>query len=397
MFKSRAINNLFLRNTWFLLLSISVLQCSKPGRQNDVGTTMAPVVSFTSNVSQATVNMQLLFTGSSTENDNNIVSWLWDFSDGSPIVTTKNATHQFALAGSYLVTLTVKNKNGQSGTYSKRVLIKNATAPEYGNLIGLKEKLALLYPKVMVAAHRAYHKNYPENSLQAINDATLNNINLVEIDARLTLDKELVLMHDATTTRTANGNFTVAQKTLAELKQLKLLFNGVATDYTIPALREALLTARGKVYVDIDASWDNSVFYYNKIYNTVAALNMVNMVMIYTESAEVAKGLLEMDSEVIVLLGAGNATDYNNASIMNPKASVWHLSSGTLSPNYTNWPVNNGIKLWANAYVNGNASPPATGHDAIVDVLLTNQVSLIQTDYPLEIVYYLRSRNAWLE
>jgi hypothetical protein len=119
--------------------------------------------------------------------------------------------------------------------------------------------------------------------------------------------------------------------------------------------------------------------------------------MIYTESAEVAKGLLEIDPDVIVLLGAGNASDYNNASIMNPKAAVWHLSSATLSPNYTNWPVNNGIKLWANAYVNSTSIPPVTGNDAIVDNLVNNQVSFIQTDYPIEIVSYLQTRNLWLQ
>lgn len=386
-----------LRKTWFLFLSIVVIQCSKPNPENEVPSTEELQVAFASSVSQTTANSPVQFTGSVTVADNTINSWAWDFADGSPTVTTKNAVHLFTLAGSYLVTLTVRSATGQSASYSKRVLVKNATAPDYGNLIGLKEKLALLYPKVMVAAHRAYHKNFPENSLESIEDAALNQINLVEIDTRLTLDKELVLMHDATTTRTTNGSFTVAQTTLSDLKQLKLLFQGTPTAYTIPTLKAALEKAKGNVYVDIDASWDNSVFYYNKIYNTVAALNMVNMVMMYTESAEVAKGLLAMDPDVIVLLGAGNASDYNNASTMNPKASVWHMSSATLASNYTNWPVNNGIKLWANAYVNTSTSPPVTGNDAVVSNLLTNQISFIQTDFPMEIISYLQARNLWLQ
>jgi glycerophosphoryl diester phosphodiesterase len=390
-------NRFLLRKTWFLFLSIVVIQCSKPYRENEVPSPEELKASFTSSVSQTNVSSTVQFSGTATIADNSINTWSWDFADGTPVVTTKNVAHQFALAGSYLVTLTVKSKTGQSASYSKRLLIKNATAPDYGNLMGLKEKLLLTYPQVMVAAHRAYHKNYPENSLEAIHDAAVNKINLVEIDVRLTIDKELLLMHDANTTRTTNASFTVAQKTASELKQLKLLFNGVATNYTIPTLMEALEKAKGNVYVDIDASWDNSVYYYNKIYNTVAALNMVNMVMIYTESAEVAKGLLEIDPDVIVLLGAGNATDYNNASIMNPKAAVWHLSSATLSPNYTNWPVNNGIKLWANAYVNSTNIPPVSGNDAIVDNLVNNQVSFIQTDYPKEIVSYLQTRNLWLQ
>lgn len=386
-----------LGKTWFILLSIAALQCSKPGRSADPALAEDVNVSFTSSVNQAAVNSAVQFAGITNGSGYTIKEWSWDFADGSPLVFTQNAVHQFSVAGSYLVTLTIKTSTGQSKSYAQRVLIKNTAVPEYGKLTGLREKLSWLYPKVMVAAHRAYHKNYPENSLEAVNDAALNNINIVEIDTRFSLDKELVLMHDATTARTTNGNVTVAQTTLSDLKQLRLLFNGSATSYRIPTLKEALLTARGRVYVDIDASWDNSVAYYNKIYNTVAALNMVNMVMIYTESAAVAKALLEMDSEVIVLLGAGNATDYNNASNMNPKAAIWHLSSATLLPNYTNWPTANGIKLWANAYVNNNTSPPATGNDALVDNLLMNKVSLIQTDYPVDLLAYLQAKDLWLK
>lgn len=388
--------NCILGRICLIFVSIAMAQCSKSDK---VGVIPSPEIntSFIINVSQSTVNSVVTFTGSTTDAESNIVSWQWDFADGSPLGSGKIATHSFSLGGSYLVKLTVKNNSGKTATFSKRLLVKNTTAPNYGNLIGLKEKIALLYPKAMVAVHRAYHKNYPENSLEAINDAVVNHINIVELDARLTLDKELVLMHDATTARTANANFTIAQKQLSELKQLKLLFNGVATSYTIPTLKESLEMAKGKVYVDIDASWDTSVEYYNKIYNTVAALNMVNMVMIYTESADVAKALMEIDSEVIVLLGAGSVTDYNKAFSMTPKAAIWHLGTGTLSPNYTNWPTDNGIKLWANAYVNSTTSPPLSGSDAVVDKLTQNQVTLIQTDYPLEIISYLQAKNLWLQ
>jgi glycerophosphoryl diester phosphodiesterase len=387
----------FLRTTFLFFLSIASMQCSKSGKENVLIPASELNTSFTINASQTTVNNQVTFTASSTNPESNITSWQWDFADGSPQGTNKITTHAFLLAGSYLVKITVKSISGQTGSFSKRLLVKNITAPNYGNLIGFKEKLALLYPKTMVAAHRTFHKNYPENSVEGINDAVLNHINVVETDVRFSLDNELVMMHDATTARTTNANFTINQKTLNELKQLKLLFNGTPTNYTIPTLKESLEMAKGRVYVNIDASWDTSVQYYNKIYNTVAALNMVNMVMIYTESVEVAKGLLEIDPDVIVLLGAGNSGDYNNAINMNPKTALWHIAAATLSPNYTNYPTNNGIKLWANAYVNSTNSPPLMGNDAVVDQLLSNQISLIQTDYPTEIISYLQAKNSWLQ
>lgn len=389
---------LFLRIAMLLFLSISLVQCSKSGTNNTNAVAIPELkANIAIDVTQTTVNSQVIFTGSSSDLDNNIVSWIWDFADGSPNETNKIVKHQFLLGGSYSVKLTIRNNSGKTTSISKRILVKNTATPNYGSLTGLKAKLALLQPKIMVAAHRAYQKNYPENSKEAIIDAAANDINIVEIDARFTMDKELILMHDATTNRTTNGNFPVAQRTLAELKALKLLFKGIPSVYNIPTLTESLEAAKGKVYVNIDASWDNSLTYYNKIYNTVAALNMLNMVMIYTESAEVAKGLLELDNEVIVLLGAGSVVDYNNATIMNPKAAIWHMASATLSPNFTNWPNNNGIKLWANAYVNSTDAPTASGNDAAVNNLISNQISLIQTDYPIEIINYLKVQNVWLK
>jgi glycerophosphoryl diester phosphodiesterase len=298
-----------------------------------------------------------------------------------------------------LVTLTVTDsRNNASDVPRQRILvIINSAAPDYGSLgKGIKEALAELHPKTFVCAHRAMHETVPENSIPAIEAAISNKINVVEIDVRLTLDREVAVMHDATTARTTNGNFNVAQSTMSDLKKLKLLFNGTPTSYEIPTFKECLTVSKGKVYIDVDMSWDNSLSYYNKVYNEVAAMNMVNMVFFYTESPEVAKGLMELDSDVTVLLGAGNTTHWNNANNMNPKARLWHLSSGTLSATFTTAPFAEGIRFFANAYVNTTSVPPLSGADAVVDNLTNNRVSIIQTDYPVRVKNYLQAKGLWV-
>jgi glycerophosphoryl diester phosphodiesterase len=255
----------------------------------------------------------------------------------------------------------------------------------------------MLYPKVMVATHRGYTLDYPENSVESLLEAAVHDVNLTEIDVRLTLDNELVAMHDANTGRTTNQNVAVSEKTLKELKQLKLMHKGIVTNIAIPTLKEYLEAAKGKIYVAIDGSKLNTPFFFNKIYNTVAALNMIDMVLIYTTSAQSAESLLKIDKNVNILLGAGNATDYSNAVNLRPGAVVWHLSSTTLSPLYTNEPTKAGIKLWANAYVNSADVPPSVGRDPVISNLIDNQVSIIQTDYPLEIINYLKNQSLWLK
>src|SRR5713101_2461771 len=62
-----------------------------------------------------------------------IVSYTWDFGDGSPIAKTNSSleTHDFlyALSGHWLVTLTVQNSNGMTDTISQLVLFN--VAPDF--------------------------------------------------------------------------------------------------------------------------------------------------------------------------------------------------------------------------------------------------------------------------
>ena len=64
---------------------------------------------------------------------------------------------------------------------------------------------------VLVAAHRACHKQAPENSLLAIENAIRHGIDIIEIDVRITKDRIPVLMHDGTIDRTTTGNGNIEE------------------------------------------------------------------------------------------------------------------------------------------------------------------------------------------
>ena len=110
--------------------------------------------------------------------------------------------------------------------------------------------------KVLVVAHRGNWSIAPENSLAAIDSAIQMKVDIVEIDIRKTKDGQLVLMHDNTVDRTTNGTGKVADKTLAEIKQLRLKDkDGRLTGYTVPTLEEALLVAKGRIMVNLDKAY----------------------------------------------------------------------------------------------------------------------------------------------
>ncbi|SDH69031.1 glycerophosphoryl diester phosphodiesterase [Alteribacillus persepolensis] len=114
---------------------------------------------------------------------------------------------------------------------------------------------------LMITAHRGQWREYPENSIAAINEAIRDGAEIVEIDVRLTADGVPVLMHDDTVDRTTDGEGKVSDYTLEEIKELRLKENlggedAALTEYKVPTLREAMLAAKGHAIVNLDKGWN---------------------------------------------------------------------------------------------------------------------------------------------
>lgn len=66
---------------------------------------------------------------------------------------------------------------------------------------------------VIVASHRGDWRNFPENSLEAIDNAIKMGVDIVEIDLQRTKDGVLILMHDPKIDRTTTGKGTISELT----------------------------------------------------------------------------------------------------------------------------------------------------------------------------------------
>ena len=75
---------------------------------------------------------------------------------------------------------------------------------------------------VMVISHRGDWRNYPENSIPAIESLIRMGGDMMELDVKMTSDSVLVLMHDKTVDRMTNGKGLVSSYTLDSLKKLKM-------------------------------------------------------------------------------------------------------------------------------------------------------------------------------
>lgn len=111
---------------------------------------------------------------------------------------------------------------------------------------------------VVVVAHRGCWLDTAENSLASIEACVALGVHMVELDVRRTRDGVLVLMHDATVDRTTNGRGRVEDLTWSQVSALRLRAgaggeDAPLTDEAPPSFEAAMVAARGRILVNLDA------------------------------------------------------------------------------------------------------------------------------------------------
>ena len=111
-------------------------------------------------------------------------------------------------------------------------------------LVGFTSITASVHAETAITAHRGASLDAPENTISSIN-AAAGIADFTEMDARLSSDGELVLMHDSTIDRTTDGSGNVSSKSLAELQALDAgsWFSPSYAGEQVPTLTEAMNAA----------------------------------------------------------------------------------------------------------------------------------------------------------
>jgi glycerophosphoryl diester phosphodiesterase len=110
-------------------------------------------------------------------------------------------------------------------------------------------------PATLLAAHRGGSLLWPENSLLAFRSALALGADFIEFDVHLSREGEVVVIHDATLDRTTTGSGAVHDRTVAELKTLRLKDRaGAVTGEAVPTLDEVVAVAaqaKGRMLLEI--------------------------------------------------------------------------------------------------------------------------------------------------
>lgn len=286
------------------------------------------------------------------------------------------------------------------------VVLSALQLPAQEHVTQIREKLINRdLSSVIVVAHRGDWRNFPENSLEAIDNAIKMGVDIVELDVKKTKDGELILMHDRTLERTTTGKGLVSENTLDYIRSLNLK-NGcnIRTVHKVPTLEEALLHAKGKIMINLD----QADLYFDQIYELMKKTGTTKQIIMKGRkpAAEVKRQFGDYLKDVIYMpivdLDTAEAERQIEAFIkdMSPVAfELLFVKDSNLLPKKLASTLKGRSLIWYNTLWDTMAG----GHDddmSLQDLdagygylIDTLGCRIIQTDRPAYLLDYLRKRK----
>lgn len=108
--------------------------------------------------------------------------------------------------------------------------------------------------KPTIFAHRGSSAHAPENTLAAFELAIRHGADAIELDAKLTADGHVVVIHDQTVDRTTDGTGKVRELTLAQLRELDAgsYFDIAFRREPIPTLEQVFQAVGYGIFINVE-------------------------------------------------------------------------------------------------------------------------------------------------
>ena len=259
---------------------------------------------------------------------------------------------------------------------------------------------------VVVACHRGDWRNWPENSLAAIESVIGMGADIVELDLKLTKDSVLVVCHDRTIDRTTSGKGRVCDITYDSIRRCVLKTgHGVKTTHRMPTLREALEVCKDRIVVNVDQGYE----YYDLVLGVTEELGVTEQILIKgkrstdvvaAKFSEHPRNMMYMPIiDILKPKGQALFAEYRDKGITPLAYEVCWSEYTPEVKECMDKVVASGSKLWVNSLwptLNGGLcddaafeGDPAEVYGKLVDMGAT----MIQTDRPELLISYLRSRG----
>ena len=261
---------------------------------------------------------------------------------------------------------------------------------------------------VVVISHRGDWRNYPENSIPAIESIIRMGVDMMELDVKMTKDSVLVLCHDKTINRTTNGKGKVSDMTYDSLMTFNLKrAHGVKTDsIKMPTLREALLCCKDRILVNVDHAYP----YYKEIVELTEELGVTGQVLMKGKSSidKVNEDMSKHENNLLYMpiidinkpKGQALFAEYVDRGVVPMAFEVCWKENGPEMEDCVAEIKNMGSKLWVNTFWpsvcggfgnDDDAALEAADPADVYEQYLKMGAAMIQTDRPELLINYLRS------
>lgn len=261
---------------------------------------------------------------------------------------------------------------------------------------------------VLVVCHRGDWRNFPENSIPAIESVIEMGADVVELDIQLTKDSVLVLMHDGTIDRCTTGKGRVADLTYEELQKFYMkTAHGTrcSLDLKVPTLREALEVCKDHIVINIDKGYNH----YGLVLALAEEMGVTEQILIKGSSSLASirekmaaneQNLLYMP--IITPTNAKSMALFEEYIADDEPQLAYEICWGEYTPEVESAMqrlIADGSKLWVNSLWNslcGGLSDDVawvTSADEVYGKLVDMGATMIQTDRPEYLLEYLRERG----
>jgi glycerophosphoryl diester phosphodiesterase len=111
-----------------------------------------------------------------------------------------------------------------------------------------------MLPHPIIFGHRGACAHAPEKNLASFELALAQGADAIELDAKLTADGQVVVIHDQTVDRTTSGRGKVSQLKLEEIRRLDAgsFFDIAYQGELVPTLEEVLEIVSGRTFTNIE-------------------------------------------------------------------------------------------------------------------------------------------------
>lgn len=242
---------------------------------------------------------------------------------------------------------------------------------------------------VMVAAHRAGHNGFVENSIPAIQHALDLGVDIIELDVKVTKDSVVVLNHDGKIDRTTNGKGNPEEYTWEELQKFRLKMpDGTLTNERLATFEEALNLVKGKAMIDIDIKTSNL----KPVIDAIKKTGTQSQVFFFDNDYDALKEVLSMLPEAL-LMPRAYSYEMADSALRVFAPAVVHIDESFYTSELTSLIRGKNARVWINALGEQDYLIHEGETEKALKNLLKHGANIIQTNEPELLIPLLELRG----